>query len=153
MGDVNRFTQNVKQMFELQDEMKAIAAEVKVRRDPIKERFQGLQDDVKEYMMDSQVDVCTYQEDRLELQAVTRFGSLTRKSALAALQDQLGPEKGQETFDGVMNFVGSKELHILKRLKNRKKKGAAPATTVTASSSSTPAEEKAPVLADDSDDE
>jgi len=124
MSGTDQFKQNVKHMFELQDKMKEIAAATKVQRDPIKEQINVLQEEVKEFMQQSKVDVCTYQDDRLELQKVTRYGSLTKKSLKEGLLKHFNNDETRAdiVFNAIIDHIGSKEQLILKRLKNRKRK-------------------------------
>ena len=119
----SHFVTNVKSMYELQDQLKATAVVAKVARDPIKQELDTVQEEIKTYMTESKVYVCNYHEKRLELQTVTRYGSLTKKSLSAALAEYFQDEtKAVQCYDHVVAFIGSKEVTILKSLKNRKRK-------------------------------
>jgi uncharacterized protein YaaN involved in tellurite resistance len=146
---IANFSSNVKSMFEIHDRIRAIAAEAKIKRDPLKKEVDKLEGNIKSYMTEASIDVCNYQDERLELKTVVRFGSLTKKSLEAALiayfQDE---EKAQDCFQSIMTFIGSKELEVLKRLKNRKRKSDAVDDDQQVSKESI-GNEKAPELSDE----
>ncbi|MCP4483671.1 MAG: hypothetical protein GY823_03790 [Flavobacteriaceae bacterium] len=146
---IENFSTNVKHMFEIQDRMRAIAAEAKLKRDPLKKQADELEGNIKSYMAEASIDVCNYQDERLELKTVVRFGSLTKKSLEAALVAYFqNEEKAQDCFQSIMTFIGSKELEVLKRLKNRKRKSKA-ITEDKAQLNENIEHEKAPELSDE----
>jgi hypothetical protein len=121
--ELEQFTACVKDIFHVQDKIRSIAQEAREKRTPLKKRADELEEKVRSYMIQEDVSVCNYQDERLELKTVVRFGSLTKKSLEAALvnffQDNI---EAKRCFDSVMEFIGSKEIEVLKRLKNRKRK-------------------------------
>lgn len=122
-SQIDDFTANVKEIFEVQDQIRSIAADAKERRGPLKERADILEGSIRTYMEEKNIGVCNFHDERLELKTLTRFGSLTKKSLGAALAIYFNDEtKAQECFDSIMNHIGSKEVTVLKRLKNRKRK-------------------------------
>ena len=123
MSAIEDFSSNVKEMFEVQDQIRAIAADAKDKKSPLKERADELESGIRDYMSKSGIDVCNYQDERLELKTVTRFGSLTKKSLESALEVYFQDSaKAEACFAAIMEQIGSKELTVLKRLKNRKRK-------------------------------
>lgn len=145
MSDIEDFSSNVKQMFEVQDRIRAIAAEAKTKRTPLKEEADRLEGGIRDYMSTAGIDVCNYHDERLELKSVVRFGSLTKKSLEGALQVYFqDTNNAEKCFNAIMEHIGSKELTVLKRLKNRKRK--APTQPDSA-----PSEKKAAPAYDDED--
>lgn len=121
--ELENFTNSVKQIFQVQDQIRLIAQEAREKRTPLKKKADELEDRVRGYMVQEDVSVCNYQDERLELKTVVRFGSLTKKSLEAALVQYFQDEgEAKRCFEAVMEFIGSKELEVLKRLKNRKRK-------------------------------
>ena len=90
--------------------------------------------------------------ERLELKTVVRFGSLTKKSLEAALVKYFqNDDEAKRCFDSIMESLGSREVEVLKRLKNRKRKandqpGNEPASKAKKT------EEGAPELSDEDED-
>ena len=153
MTEIEDFSQNVKNMFEIQDRIRAIASEAKTKRDPLKKQVDELEGNIKTYMSSSNIEVCNYQDERLELKNVVRFGSLTKKSLEAGLVTYFQDEdKAKECFDSIMGFIGSKELEVLKRLKNRKRSGS-PNQNEDPPLKRANQEEKAPELTSDDEDD
>lgn len=150
--DLSKFTQSVKEIFEVQDQMRAIAAEAREKKSPLKERADSLEGEIREYMTKAEIEVCNYHDERLELKTVTRFGSLTKKSLQGALAVYFQDEgKAQECFDSIMGTIGSNEITVLKRLKNRKRKAAG--APEGEASSKRPNFEAPPELSDDDEEE
>lgn len=121
MGDIEQFTDNVKQLISLQDRMKQISLQAKEARTPVKDEYDTLQANVIQFMKTRDVHVCNYQEDKLELHSVVRTGSFTKKTVLAGLVSFFGgnEEQAQECMDHIISTLGTRELDILKRVKKR----------------------------------
>ena len=148
--ELQQFTDDVKEMFNVQDQIRVLAKEIKIRRDPLKERVDILQGSIKTYMEKADLNVCNYQDEKLELKTSTRFGSLTKKSLQAALEAHFGnEERANACFEAVMRHIGSNEVTVLRRSKNRKRKSDAAADAPQRKQ----AKNEPPALADDSDDE
>jgi hypothetical protein len=125
IGDVSRFTESVRQMFELQDGLKALATQVRERRKPLAVQVVALQDEIKEFMERTQLEVCNYNGHRLELHRVTRAGPMNKKSVHAALSVYFGDAEATERcMAALMGSLGNREVAILKRFKSRKKPAA-----------------------------
>ena len=153
--ELEQFTNSVKQIFQVQDQIRLIAQEAREKRTPLKAKADELEDRVREYMLQEDVSVCNYQDERLELKTVVRFGSLTKKSLEAALVQYFQDEQeAKRCFESVMEFIGSKELEVLKRLKNRKRKAPSEAenqATNKVAKLVNKFEEQAPELSDEDD--
>ena len=125
--ELENFTASVKEIFQVQDQIRLIAQEAREKRTPLKKKSDELEERVRGFMVQEDVSVCNYQDERLELKTVVRFGSLTKKSLEAALVQYFQDEtEARRCFESVMEFIGSKEIEVLKRLKNRKRKTDAP---------------------------
>lgn len=131
MSDIEQFTDNVKQLITLQDRMKQISLSAKEARTPVKEEYDNLQLNIIDFMKSRDVHVCNYQEDKLELHAVVRTGSFTKKTVLAGLVSYFNgnEDQAQQCMDHIISTLGTRELDILKRVKKRqpRKKKQAPA--------------------------
>lgn len=151
--ELENFTNSVKEIFQVQDQLRLIAQEAREKRTPLKKKADELEEKVRGYMIQEDVSVCNYQDERLELKTVVRFGSLTKKSLEAALVQYFQDEaEAKRCFESVMEFIGSKEIEVLKRLKNRKRKAnAAPDETPPSKVSKLVSqfEENAPELSDE----
>lgn len=137
------FTSNVKSLFEAQDRIRDIAREVKERRDPLKERVLHLQEQVTAYMEQTNIDVCNFKDEKLELKSVQRHGSLTKKTLEAALVKYF---RGDEAAAGaafafILDDLGSREIKVLRRSRQKKRKADQPQEA--------PASKRAPAVEDD----
>lgn len=151
--ELEQFTKNVKDIFEVQDQIRQIAKDARERRAPLKEKADELEENVRAYMTKENINVCNYQEERLELKTVVRFGSLTKKSLEAALVLYFqNEEEAARCFEHVMESIGSREVQVLKRLKNRKRKAGDEKDDQQPSKKAAKTEENAPELSDDDDD-
>lgn len=154
MADANleEFTKNVKDIFTIQDQIRLIAQEAREKRKPLKEKADELEGSVRAFMIKEDVSVCNYQDERLELKKVVRFGSLTKKSLQAALVQYFqNEEEALRCFESVMEHIGSQEIEVLKRLKNRKRKAESD-TPDLPNKASKIEEETAPELSDEESD-
>lgn len=145
-AEIDQFTGNVKHMVMLQEQLKEIAAKAREQRTPVKEAFDSVQGNIIDFMKVGGIDVCNYQDEKIELQSVVRFGSLTRKTLRNGLASYFGSEEDprvQECFDHIVNSLGQRELDILKRVRKRGKRAAAKKPK--------PSEDQAPDISDDSD--
>lgn len=122
------FGRDVKEFFTLQQKLKEIADEAKQKRTPIKDRVTNLEVNIKTYMKESNTQVCKFQDQKLEVQSVERYGSLTQKTLLAALNDYFQNEVvANECFEFIRNKLGKREVDILRKTKIRQPKRKAPA--------------------------
>ena len=114
---VHDFKDSVKKMCQLQDEMKALAANRKVMND----EANTIKEDIKDYMIQNNVTVCNYDTDEIFVNKRVKAGSLTRVSLRAALQSHFGEESRTATdaFDYIINELGSQEVLELKRAKRK----------------------------------
>lgn len=121
-AEIEAFTGNVKHMITLQDRMREIAASARDQRTPIKEAFEEVQSNIIEFMKSGDINVCNYQDEKLELQLVSRTGSLTRKSLEAGLLSFFGGDESRAAscLEHVIQSLGTRELDVLKRVKKRK---------------------------------
>ena len=126
---IDEFTGNVKHMVMLQDKLKTIAAEARSQRAPVKEACDAVQANIINFMKVGNIDVCNYQDEKIELHSVTRIGSLSRKSLKDGLLSYFNGDEttAQAAFDHIITSLGTRELDILKRVRARKKKKAAKA--------------------------
>ena len=122
--DINQFKSDVKRYFELIDLNRKFNSRIKEQREPIKNELSMTQEKIKSYMVQSHVDVCNYQEERLELKRVKKSPNLSKKVIEEALIKYFDNDenKGKEVFEYLVNYVGSSEVLVLKRLKNKKTK-------------------------------
>lgn len=128
--ELEQFAQSVKTVFSLQDQMRKIAKEARELRIPLKERAAEAEKAVKIYMEAKNLTTCNYLNERLELRTVTRQGSLTRKTLLKALQEYFGSEEDALTCLRAVNAsLGSTEVAVLRRFKNRGKAASEPTET------------------------
>lgn len=133
-AEIEEFTGNVKHMITLQDRMREIAANARDQRTPVKEAFEEVQNNIIEFMKSGDINVCNYQDEKLELQMVSRTGSLTRKSLEAGLLSFFEGDEAKTIMclDHVIQSLGTRELDVLKRVKKRKpRKRKAPTPGVT----------------------
>jgi hypothetical protein len=129
-ADIDAFTENVKHMVTLQDQLRLIASKSRESRVPVKEAFDAVQLNIISFMKNRGIDVCNYQDEKIELQNVVRSGSLTKKTLKTALDEYFGEENQPDAdncYRHVLESLGSRELDILKRVKKRAKKGQAAA--------------------------
>ena len=117
IANVNDFKDSVKKMCQLQDEIKAIAA----NRKAINDEVNSIKEEVKQYMIKNNVKVCNYDCDELFVSSRTKAGSLTRASLRAALQSHFGQESrtAADAFDYIINELGTSEVLELKRVKRK----------------------------------
>ena len=152
--ELEQFTKNVKDIFEVQDQIRQVAKDARERRTPLKQKADELEASVRTYMVKEDVSVCNYQDERLELKTVVRFGSLTKKSLEAALVQYFqNDDEAKRCFDSIMETVGSKEVTVLKRLKNSKRKASDQPENEPASKANKTEEETAPELSDEEDED
>lgn len=150
---LEEFTRNVKDIFDIQDQIRLIAQQAREKRKPLKEKADELEGNVREFMIKEDVSVCNYQDERLELKKVIRFGSLTKKSLHAALVQYLqDEEEASRCFDSVMEHIGSQEIEVLKRMKNRKRKAESEDASQLPAKASKSEQETAPDLSDEDSD-
>ena len=117
------FSGLVKKIFDLQDQMKAITSQTKDLRKPIKDEIDTLNDQIKEFMIQNDVDKCDYNEEVLELNQKIKYGSLTKKSLQLALNDFFQDEVDtKECFEHIVKFLGEEDVFVLKRSKKKKSK-------------------------------
>lgn len=166
-SEIEEFTGNVKHMIMLQDKMREIAASAREQRTPIKEAFEQVQGNIIEFMKNGDINVCNYQDEKLELQLVTRTGSLTKKTLEAGLLSYFNGDetKATECMEHIIASLGTRELDVLKRVKKRKPRakkkstGRSQSPTPSANSPIPPpfdaslADEEVPEVGDSSDDE
>lgn len=149
---LDQFSTNVKEIFDVQDKLRGIASEAREKRTPLKARADELESSIRSYMEEMNIGVCNFHDERLELKTVTRYGSLTKKSLEAALQIYFADDaKAQDCFDSIMKHIGSREVTVLKRLKNRKRKNASSGDSEPAAKKQ--AMEAPPDLSDEDEDE
>jgi hypothetical protein len=127
-ADLQVFTENVKRMVSIQEQLAEIATQIKERRMPLKEALDSTQVAIIDFMKKSNVDVINYQDEKIQLQSVVRGGSLTKKTLKNALDSYFGesPEQAESCFEHVVSSLGSREVDVLKRVRKRAapKKGA-----------------------------
>jgi hypothetical protein len=113
---------NVKHMIMLQDKMREIATNAREQRNPVKEAFEEVQGNIIEFMKSGDINVCNYQDEKLELQMVSRTGSLTKKTLEAGLSSYFNGDeaKTNECMEHIIASLGTRELDVLKRVKKRK---------------------------------
>ncbi len=152
---IDQFTGNVKHMVMLQEKLKSIAAQAKDQRSPVKEAFDAVQLQIIDFMKVGNIDVCNYQDEKIELHTVTRYGSLTRKSLKNGLLSYFNGNEDQANpvFDHIINNLGNRELDILKRVKQRKKKKAVPNKRPTPDEQEAAMEDDAPPIDHSSDED
>lgn len=115
------FGQNIKRLVLLQQQLKVIADEAKQKRTPLKTELTDLEVNIKDYMKSSEVQVANYQDFKIEVQTVERYGSLTQKTLKAALVAYFQNEPvAEECFQFIRDKLGKKEVDILRKTKRKK---------------------------------
>lgn len=136
-----QFSSDVRRLFELQDEMKAV-------RESIKERSAALRSDlvttdaaVKKYMLENGVDVCNYQGNKLQLHVAERPIPITRGLMKTGLISQVGEAEADRIMLAIVASAGTKQVATLRRARK-------PAARVSAKRTPRVARLPVPVIAD-----
>jgi type I site-specific restriction endonuclease len=119
---VNEFSDKVKAMCELQDQIKAMAAQRKVLSDQVND----LKEWVKDFMLAKRVATCNYEADEIFVNRREAAGGLTRKSLKGALDNYYPDEENASTdvFNFVVEQLGAREVVEVKRRKRKAEKPA-----------------------------
>ncbi|GBG35230.1 Hypothetical Protein FCC1311_114532 [Hondaea fermentalgiana] len=119
-AQVAKFGEDVKAMVTAQDKIRAIAARAKEDSAPFKEAFKAAEKDVTNFIRSSAIDVCSYQEEKIEFKTATRAGSLTRKTLLGPLEKYFGnAEDAAKCLEAVNEIPGQREVDVVRRKKKR----------------------------------
>lgn len=110
-----QFMADVRKLFELQDQLKAVRESVKDRAASLRSELSATDAAVKSYMLENGLEICNYQQQRLQLALTERPMPLTRAAIMAGLLKHMTEAEAERCMLSMQEAAGTKRVATLRR--------------------------------------
>jgi len=114
------FARNAKEYIQLKERMAQIADEAKEKKTPIKDRVESLEESVRAFLVESEVDICVVGDYNLKVASVKKRGPLNRKTLTSALTGYFSdPEEVSRCIAFIEESLGEEDVQVLRKTRRR----------------------------------
>lgn len=122
---MEQFTNEVREMVRIQNQMRLITKESSLARKELKPAFDSLEESVITFMSTQGLDSVLLGEEKIELRTTQRPAPLNRTSLMPVLESYFGNEvEAQRMMDFINDELGLVEKDVLRRIKQKPAKRA-----------------------------
>lgn len=106
---------DVRRLFDLQDQLKSTRDSVKERMSTLRSELSNADASVKSYMLENGLEICNYQDQRLQLAISERPIAPNRAAIMAGLRQHMPAEEADRCMADIQAAAGTKRTATLRR--------------------------------------